>query len=158
MPTPPVDVARMFKVRLVPFVLVIPIWVQVKLGSAPVMTAGLQVAPFVVYSHPVIMLSLSVKAVVRSKGLSTKVPNCVLDGVTVPAVGGVVSVHAAVALDIALDMIEMFPTLSVVFMAKAYVVLQVSPVTIMPVVGGVGSPAAWVANAQSASTNVVPAL
>src|SRR5438046_6720189 len=61
-----------------------------------------------------------------------------------------------VADETAFDIGEVFPTLSVVLIAKACVVPQMSPPMVIPVLGGRGSPAAWLAPAQSASVKVLP--
>src|SRR5439155_23952854 len=78
--------------RIGPLVPMMRVWGQVKGGEPPERVAAFQLLPpLVVYPQPVKALSLSVRLVVRSKGLSTKPPNWVLEGVTGPAVGGVCS-------------------------------------------------------------------
>ena len=93
-PIPPLLVAFIFKVNTCPLVPLAPVFVHVQVGLEPDILAVNQVLPFVVYSQDVTALSLSVNVVERSKGLSTKLPYEVLDGVTVPGVGGVVSEQA----------------------------------------------------------------
>jgi len=70
-PVPPPLVARMFRVSPCPLLPVSPVFVHVKLGPLPDTVAASQVLPFVVYSHPLTALSLSVKLAVSVKGLLT---------------------------------------------------------------------------------------
>jgi hypothetical protein len=66
------------------------------------------------------------------------------------------AVHSEVERVVAFEINEILPAVSAVFSAKAYGVLQLRLLIVIPVVGGVGSPIAWVALAQSASLNVLP--
>src|SRR5580765_1651193 len=72
---PPALVARMLSRRTRPFAAAMPVATQVKLGIAPVTTAGCHVdPPSEVYWQLVTALSLSLKLALRSNGLSTQLP------------------------------------------------------------------------------------
>ena len=65
----------MLRRRTWPLVPVMPLVTHVKFGMVPVTAAGCHVAPpSIVYSQAVTALSLSVKLVLRSNGLSTRLP------------------------------------------------------------------------------------
>ena len=88
---PPPLVAIMFNVNGCPLVPVMPVLVQVKFGFVPLTFPVSQVTPSVVYQHEVTVLSLSANVAFRSNGLSTNDPEDMLYGVTLPAIGAVVS-------------------------------------------------------------------
>ncbi len=86
---PAASVARMFNVRLVPLVQVRFVAEQVPDDHVP----AVHVEPFTVYSHVDIPDPVpSLNVVLKSYGLSTCVVVAVLAGVTVPAVGVLLSI------------------------------------------------------------------